>query len=211
MRSDDVDLQIAELAASQWGLITTAQAANIGATAQRLKYRADKMLLVRLRQGVYRLAGAVESPQEPIRAQWLALEPQRPAEDRLRDPAPFGVVSYRSAAHLLQLGDLDADIHEFTVPRRRDSRASDVRLHVAALTPEDWQVVSGLPVTRAAHTVADLAAAHTDGGHLATIVRDAITTRAATSTELKRALRPYAHHYGVPIGASALLVEQFIR
>ncbi|MFD6155418.1 type IV toxin-antitoxin system AbiEi family antitoxin domain-containing protein [Nocardia sp. NPDC060256] len=210
MRSDERLLGLAELAESQWGLFTTAQAGAAGINPQRVKRLADSALIVRLRQGVYRLAGLPEAPEESIRAEWLALEPKRLAGDRVGDPVPMGVVSHRSAARLLELGDLDADFHEFIVPRRRSTRSPDVRFHIETLGREDWELSAGLPVTRPLRTVVDLAAAHIDGGHLAAIARDAIYAGGTTISELAIALRPYAHHYGAAIGAGTALVELFI-
>lgn len=204
-------LDLADLAEGQWGMLTTGQAASRGVTPMRLKRYADRGLLVRLRHGVYRLAGAPESPFEGLRAEWLALEPKRSAADRLDDPVPVGVVSHRSAAVMQELGDLDADVHTFTVPRRRNSsRSPELAFRVGTLERSDWHRVQGLPVTRPLRTVVDLAAAHIDGGHLATVVRDAILTGDTTSRQVAEALRPYAHHYGLRAGDGAGLVRDFI-
>ncbi len=131
------------------------------------------------------------------------------AGDRIGDDVPFGVVSHRSAADLHGLGDLDADYMEFTVPTRRDTRNPDVRFHRAALTAVEWTLVDGLPVTTPARTVADLAAAHTDGGHLAAVVRDALL-RGTPVDEIAAALRSYAHRYGAPVDNGSALVNHFI-
>ncbi|KAA8886690.1 type IV toxin-antitoxin system AbiEi family antitoxin domain-containing protein [Nocardia colli] len=209
--SDEQLLDLADLAEGQWGLLTTGQAVARGVTPMRLKRYADRGVLVRLRHGVYRLAGAPESPLEALRAEWLALEPKRGAADRLNDPVPVGVVSHRSAAALQDLGDLDADVHTFTVPRRRNSsRTPELSFRVGTLERSDWHRVQGLPVTRPLRTVVDLAAAHTDGGHLATVVRDAILSGDTTSRQVADALRPYAHRYGQRPGDGAGLVRDFI-
>jgi hypothetical protein len=211
MRGDERLLALADLAESQWGLFTTAQAGSEGVPAQQLKRLADRSLLVRVRHGVYRLAGLPESPIVAIQAEWLALEPARPAGERLADLVPVGVVSHRSAANLQNLGDLDADVHEFIVPRRRSTRSPDVSFHTVALDRYEWRIIEGLPVTRPARTVVDLAAAHTDGGHLAGVVRDAILQGDTTAAELADALRPYAHFYGAPLGAGSTVIANFIE
>ncbi|MGW5456812.1 type IV toxin-antitoxin system AbiEi family antitoxin domain-containing protein [Nocardia sp. NPDC003979] len=208
---EDRLLVLADLAEAQWGLFTSAQAVTAGVTAQQLKRLADAELIIRLRQGVYRLTGAPTNPEDPIRAEWLALAPGRQASARLADGVPLGVVSHRSAALIQGLGDVDADVHEFTVPRRRSTRSPDVKFHVRELSPEDWHMVAGLPVTRPLRTVVDLAVARTDGGHLAGVVRDAILTEDITRDELASALRPYAHYYGFRVGAGEALVHDFIR
>ncbi|MGW5575172.1 hypothetical protein ACWEVD_28555 [Nocardia thailandica] len=112
---------------------------------------------------------------------------------------------------LQQLGDLDADIHQFTVDKPRRSRSSEVSFTVAPLAPAEWHRVDGLPVTRPLRTVTDLAAANTDGGHLASVVRDTILTGETTSAELAEALRPYAHNYGAHPGDGAEVVKTFIH
>ncbi|APE33010.1 hypothetical protein BOX37_02390 [Nocardia mangyaensis] len=210
MKREERMLALADLAGAQWGLFTSTQAAESGFAAQQLKRLADAELISRLRHGVYRLTGAPQTPQDLIRAEWLALEPGRLARDRLDDETPMGVVSHCSAALLQDLGNVDADLHEFTVPRRRGTRSHDVKFHVRELAQQDWHLVAGLPVTRPLRTVVDLAAARTDGGHLATIVRDAILTNDTTRDELAEALRPYAHHYGMALGAGHDLVRSFI-
>ncbi|MFI6997259.1 type IV toxin-antitoxin system AbiEi family antitoxin domain-containing protein [Nocardia sp. NPDC050175] len=204
-------LDLADLAEGQWGLLTTGQAAASGVNPMQLKRYADRGLLIRLRHGVYRLSGTPESPVEALRAEWLALEPKRSAADRLGDTVPVGVVSHRSAAVLQDLGDLDADVHTFTVPRRRNSsRSPELAFRVGTLERADWHRVQGLPVTRPLRTVVDLAATHTDGGHLATVVRDAILTGDTTSRQVADALRPYAHRYGRRPGDGAGLIRDFI-
>ncbi|QIS03098.1 hypothetical protein F5X71_12945 [Nocardia brasiliensis] len=206
----DVRTRLAELAESQWGLLTTAQAATVGVGTKQLQRLVDHAVLVRLRHGVYRLTGVPDSPAEPIRTEWLALEPARTAGDRIGDQVPLGVVSHRSAADLHGLGDLDADYIEFTVPTRRGTRSPDIRFHRATLTDSEWTLVDGLPVTTPARTIADLAAARTDGGHLASVVRDALL-QGAPIDSIAAALRPYAHRYGAPVDNGSALVTHFIN
>ena len=79
----------------------------------------------RVGHGVYRLKGAGPPPQAALRVAWLELAPSVPVWGRSSDQ---GVVSHRSAATLFGLGDLLADVHEFTLPVRRQTRREDVRL-----------------------------------------------------------------------------------
>ncbi|MFI8977155.1 type IV toxin-antitoxin system AbiEi family antitoxin domain-containing protein [Nocardia asteroides] len=201
--------RLAELAESQWGLLTTAQASAIDVDPKQLQRLVDYGVLTRLRYGVYRLAGVPDSPTEPLRAEWLALDPSRTVGERISDELPFGVVSHRSAADLHGLGDLDADYLEFTVPTRRGTRNPDVRFHRALLTPDEWSLVDGLPVTTPARTIGDLAAARTDGGHLASVVRDALL-HGVSADEIAEELAPYAHRYGAPVDDGSGLINLFI-
>ena len=66
---------------------------------------------------VYRLTGSPPEPElDGLRAAWLQLGEGVPASMRVR--RPDAVVSHRSAAAALGLGDLLADVHEFYVLHR---------------------------------------------------------------------------------------------
>jgi predicted transcriptional regulator of viral defense system len=209
MQTDSL-LEIAALAEGQWGLFTTAQANAAGITTQALSRHTSRQLLERLAHGVYRIAGAPPAQEDEIRAAWLNLDARHLARTRLHDQPHPAVVSHRSAARLYDLGDLDADRHEFTSPVRKQTRRTDVRIHRGTLERGEWTVVDGLPVTTIVRTIADLAAEYTDGGHLASVARDALTTWHVDYDELVAALRPYAHRYGLRIGDGRGLVERFL-
>jgi len=72
-------------------------------------------------------------------------------------------------------------------------------------------VVDGLPVTTVIRTVADLAAAHLDGGHLASVVRDALTRRQADDRQLVEVLRRHAHHYNARMGDGEALLSRLLQ
>lgn len=203
-------LALADLAAGQWGMLTTAQARHVGATPQQVADLATAGYLERLRHGVYRIAGTPTQLADDLRASWLATDPARTATARLADPQQTAVASYKSAARLHEIGDLDADPMEFTVPRRKQSRRRDIRYHVAPTPVDGWTLIEGLPTTTVTVTITDLAAARIDGGHLATIVRDAISTGQAAVDDIANALRPFAHRYGAPIGDGAGLVSRLL-
>jgi predicted transcriptional regulator of viral defense system len=203
-------IELADIAAEQWGLITTAQAEAAGSSRKAVGRLARAGTLERLAQGVYRLAGTPADPRDDLRAAWLALDPGRVAGTRLRDDVPE-VVSHRSAAVLYELGDLDADRHEFTVAGRRQTRRPDIRFHKAGLSAADWGIVDGLPCTTVVRTITDLAADRTDGGHLAGVVRDALTVKHVDVDQLARALTPYAARYGVADGDGEALLTRFLE
>lgn len=202
-------LELADVAASQWGMVTTAQARAVGFTPQQVAVLCRAGTVQRLRHGVYRLAGVAEDELMELRAAWLALDPTTMVVDRLAQEVPE-VVSHRSAALLHGIGDLDADVWEFTVAARRQSRRRDTRFHVGDLGRADWTVIGGLPVTTVLVTIGDLAGARIDGGHLAGVVRDAVVTQHLDLEAVAAVLRPYAHHYGAPLGDGQQLVEQFL-
>jgi predicted transcriptional regulator of viral defense system len=205
-------MRLAELAGEQWGLVTTGQAAQIGVPAGPMSRWVDQGALTRITHGIYKITGSPHDPLDELRAAWLGLAPKRTAADRLAQPHIDAVVSHRSAAALHGLGDLDADVHEFIVQGRRQSRRRDVRIHTrtAPIESASWTRVAGLPVTTVLSTILDLAAQHIDGGHLAGVVRDAVATAAVDLDELSEALAPYAHHYGAVAGDGTALVQRLL-
>jgi hypothetical protein len=203
-------LQLADIAAGQWGLVTTAQARRVGLSHQQLARMAGSGILQRLKHGVYRLAGVPHDPLTELKAAWVALEPGATAADRLARSDPLGVVSHRSAARVHQLGDLDADLNEFTVAAPKRTRDPDTRFYKGTLERADWVVVEGLPTTTVVVTIRDLAAAATDGGYLAGVVRDAILHAKISYIDVAKTLRPYAHDYGAPLGDGRTLTKSLL-
>lgn len=203
-------LRLADLAADQGGLLTTAQARAVGVSPQQVARLARMGALEPVVHGVHRLAGTAEDRLGGLRAVWLALEPETLAGVRVSRDDPGGVVSHRSAAVVHGLGDIDADVHELTVNARRRSRNPEVRFHIAVRDRGSWTVQSGLPVTTVAQTIADLASVRTDGGHLARVVSDGLSGRQVGLEEVAAVLRPFAHFYGAPLGGGAELVERFL-
>ena len=118
--------RIVVLAEEQWGMFTRQQAAQRGMAWSTLSRMASKGRAERVGHGVYRLRGAEPPAQAALRVAWLMLAPSVPVWGRSADQ---GVVSHRSAATLFGLGDLPADVHEFTLPIRRQTRREDVRVH----------------------------------------------------------------------------------
>src|ERR1700733_7051653 len=138
--------RIASVAEEQWGLITRRQARELGipqTTWEGLIGSGGEPR--RVGYGVYQPAGAPEPDHVGLRAAWLQLAPGKPAWERGPDD---GVVSHRSAGEMYGLGHLPADVHDFTVGGRRQSRHQDIKLHTRRLADNEWIRLRGLPVTR---------------------------------------------------------------
>lgn len=178
---------VLDLASQQWGMVTTAQAKDAGVSAVMLNRLVDKSVLERVRSGVYVSTATGWSSATEIRAQWLALEPQTMATDRLTTPLT-AVISHESAAELHRIGDLDSPQICFTVPSRRQTRQPEVTFRIAELNDTDWIIVDGLPVTTAVRTLTDLARAGHEPEHLTDMIGDILRRRAATRTEVTDAL-----------------------
>lgn len=197
--------RIAAIAEDQWGLITRRQADKAGipeTTLERLT--ADHSLLERVAHGVYRLAGSPIPDHLELRAAWLQLAPELPAWERtIRE----GVVSHRSAAAVYGLGDLPADRHEFTVPTRRQSRRSDVRVHTRRLQPAEYIELRGLPVTRPSRIASDLLHDREEPEAVAHIVASAIRQVSDYPGTFADALSSHAARFGLRRGDGIALLR----
>jgi predicted transcriptional regulator of viral defense system len=178
--------------------VTTAQADEAGVSKMRLSRLADRGTLQRVRHGVYALPSADTGPMQGLRAAWLATGSQ-PAGNQ-----PLAVVSGESAATVHGLGDLLPSKYEFTTPVRRQTTQPDTRYRKRDLLDGDVARVNGLPVTTVARTVHDLATGGTDFDHLATVVRDAVTTTDVAFPALVQALQPAAARFRSTDGEALL-------
>lgn len=191
------------LSEEQAGLLTTAQAQTLGASRPQLVDLVNGGSLERLQHGVYQLSGTPVDRWTRTRAAWLSLAPEQTLAERLAGD-PRGVVSHRSAALVLDLGDLDADRVEVTVDARHRTRNPDVLIHRGQVGREDWQVCEGLPVTTPVRTVASLALARLDTGHLASVARDVMLRYDVPARQLAAALEPAAGRYQRSNGSELL-------
>jgi Transcriptional regulator, AbiEi antitoxin len=186
--------RIARTAEDQWGLITRRQAEGAGVSQATLQRLAKTGILDRVAHGVYRLTGAPPPDYLDLRAAWLQLAPEVPAWERTPEQ---GIVSHRSAAALYGLGHLPADRHEFTLPERRQSRRSDVRLHQRAVRPDEWIVLHGMPVTRPSRIAADLLDDKEDPEAVAQVIADALRPVYDYPGTFADALAPHAASFGL--------------
>ena len=205
MVSGSVSLQrISDLAAEQWGLITRRQISDAGTpptTVDRLT--APGSALRRVASGVYHLVGAPIPDHVDLRAAWLQLAPRTPAWQRTPDQ---GVVSHRSAAAVYGIGHLAADDHEFTLPERRQTRRPDVKIHIRALTQQEWVGRNGLPVTRPSRIAADLLREHEDPEAIAQVIVESIRRNFDDPATFAQALAPFAGRFGLRRGDGLALL-----
>lgn len=169
MSIDDVRF----LASDQFGLITTAQAENLGVSRVTI-HRMMKQGELRLsRRGVYSFESSPLATHEEVRAAWLSLSPSRTVAEQIQDvEAP--VICTTSAAAVLGIGDFQTEQHEFFVSSRKQSRAEDIHIRVRALSPDDIQVVDGLKVTTPTRIVVDLLNELRELEHIGALIVDAV-------------------------------------
>ena len=185
--------RLAAVAQDQWGLLTRQQAEASGVSRATLQRLASDHVLERIAHGVYHLAGAPEPDHLQLLAAWLQLAPDVPAWKRRPNE---GLVSHRSAATLLGLGHLPADQYNFILPKRRQTRRPDVRLHQRVLDEREWITHQGLPVTRPARTAFDLLDDREDAEAVAHVIADAIRGGHEHPARFAEALMPMASRLG---------------
>jgi hypothetical protein len=109
-------------------------------------------------------------------------------------------VSHRSAAAIYGIGHLPADIHEFTLPVRRQVRRPDVCIHRRNLDEVEWIILRGLPVTRPSRIAADLLVDREDPEAVAQIVADALRRAFDYAGTFVETLAPHAARFGLRRG-----------
>ncbi len=202
---------LGELSSAQWGLFTSAQAAERGVSRLDLSRQAEAGLLERVRHGVYRDAGAPADEYEALRAAWLALEPKLEAGARLRKSELDSVVSGTSAARLHGIGDLREDRLEFTTSKRRQTQRAGIHFTIRDLDREHVTIRHGLPTTTVERTLADLVAARTDLTHVAAALGDAMRQGSIDLGELSRQLAPLAARNSLPKNDGNAFVSRLLR
>jgi predicted transcriptional regulator of viral defense system len=202
--------KLTDLSEGQWGLVTRRQADQLGVPPASFERLVQTGLLERVAHGVYRVRGAGEADHLALRAAWLQLDPGKAAWERLDDPN-VAVVSHASAASLHQVGDLRPDIHEFTFPRRRQTRRPDVRIHRGVVPEQDRVVLRGLPVTRAARMLADLLADHVEPTAVARITVEVIEGVLDYPRVVADRIAQFAAGFGLTPGDGVGLLDRLLE
>lgn len=196
MKSTDALRQLADVTSSQWGMVTTAQAGEMGVPRLTLSRLADSGHLERLTHGVYRGTGVPGDQFDSLRAAWLSTEPKLRAESRLRDLTSGVVVASSSAAMLHGIGDLWATRHEFVSPNRRQTQRAEIRYRQRHLDDVDVTLVEGLPVMTLERTLADLLEETGEMSLVADALGAAARKRSLDLNRLRELLGPLAERNG---------------
>jgi len=167
-----------DIASSQHGYVTTAQAKDCGFSSSLLTYHTQNGRLDRRHRGVYRLQDFPSSPREDVVAAWLAAGTNT------------AVVSRDSALDLLDLSDVIPDTVHLTVPRSRRHLPNlpGVTIHTTTypLGPMDVIVRDGVRLTSATRTILDTAAAGTAPEQIELAVQQALDRGLTTRRQLEK-------------------------
>ncbi len=176
MTGQDWTGKLYPMAEGQAGYFTRQQAAEVGVDSARLARQAAAGRLMRVAPGVYRLVQFPASPHEDLMIAWL-------------QTGPGSVISHDSALALYYLSDtLPNEVH-VTVPRTASRRRSGMRLHTQRLTPSEVTQRSGMAVTTASRTIADMALAGLAEELIARAVQQALSRGLALPEEIVAAGR----------------------
>jgi predicted transcriptional regulator of viral defense system len=165
-----------DIATSQHGHFTSAQARECGYSWERLSNTTKSGRFVRIHRGIYRLRDFPWYPREEVVAAWLSLGKET------------AVVSHESALDLLELSDVIPNATHLTVPRTKRSvpNLPGVKVHTTTrpFGPLDVVVRDGMRLTSPSRTILDAAEAGTAPEQIELAIRQAITRGLATKKQL---------------------------
>lgn len=190
-----------EHTASQWGLITSAQALRIGVSRTQLNRMASDGRLELVSYGVYRATMGDETSHAAIKAAWLSLYPKRFAYERLHDSPNDAVVTGRTAVCMYGYGDLYESPYCFIVQKGKRSARKDIELVHAPINERDVTREFGLPVATPERAIADLVRLREDPSLIDDVMEDATREGYIFDKErLSELLSPLAKENGYPAG-----------
>ena len=181
--------RLIELAATQAGHFTAAQAREVGYSARSLVYHVDTGHLDRVGRGFYRLRGLPEDPHEDVVTAWLRFRTRQ------------AVVSHDTALTLYELAPSRSQEIHLTLPRKKRPRGAKsipgLSLHTTVVPLRRAEVSRrfGVALTSPARTIVDVASAGGDPSVVTEAVTHAVGTGLVSRTELRRA----ANHRSVRV------------
>jgi predicted nucleotidyltransferase len=165
-----------QLAESQQGYFTSADAKRLGYDYPHQHFHVKQGNWIRVDHGIYRLKKFPAAEHEDLMRWWLWSRKK-------------AVISHETAVSLYELGVLFPSKIHLTVPlnfRKRPTKS--LVLHKANLSVSEIDKRDDLPVTTALRTVLDLARTHLDDERLSAVAKDAIKKGLVNRKELVEAL-----------------------
>lgn len=200
-----------EFAASQWGMFTTAQAAQLGIQRNQIARLVDKGRAEMLCYGVYRLTVGDETSAEDVKAAWMSVSPKAFIAERMKQRPYDAIVAGRTAAAMHGFGDYYASPYTFIVPSRKQTTRPDMKYLLWELDEQDIGFVGGLPTTSVERTVADLVRLREDPGHIDSFIMDAARQGYEFDVDrLSYLLAPLAARNGYASGDGKLFAKQLL-
>lgn len=190
--------QLFDYAASQWGLITSAQALRIGVSRTQLNRMVTDGRLEPVSYGVYRAAMGDETSNATVKAAWLSLYPKLFAHERLNGSLD-AVVTGRTAACVYGYGNLYESPYCFIVRKEKRSTRKDIELVHVPIDKRDVSRSFEIPLATPERAIADLVRLHEDPSLVDGVMADAAREGHIFDKErLSELLSPLAKNNGYP-------------
>lgn len=205
--------ELEQLAASQWGMFTTAQAQALGFRRNQISRMVDSMRAEPMCYGVYRFAAGSEPAHADLKAAWLSAFPKETAAERLAKKPFDAVVTAETAAAALGAGDFHLSPYTFITATRKQTTRKNMRFLRCSLDEADVVMIDGLPTTSFERTVFDLLRIDEDPSLVDGFMRDAARNRAHAFDfeRLSELLDPIASRHGFPEGGAAFAADLVLR
>ena len=201
---------LSDVTGSQWGLVTTQQAEQIGVSRLVLSRLHQQGQLDRVRQGVYHDSGSPSSFETELQAHWLSFKPAVLAEKRLRNLEGEAIVASTTASWLRQEGDFLPEPFSFYYPQRVQKASTGIKVIKAEVPVSDVEIAHGLPTTTKTRTLLDLFGQGRDLGGMQSIIQDG-GIKELDLERIRSASKIIAARYGLPAKAFAKQLEQILR
>lgn len=205
--------ELEQLAASQWGMFTAAQAQALGFRRNQISRMVDSMRAEPMCYGVYRFVAGSEPAHADLKAAWLSAFPKETAAERLAKKPFDAVVAAETAAAALGAGDFHLSPYTFITATRKQTTRKDMRFLRCSLDEADVLMIDGLPTTSFERTVFDLLRIDEDPSLVDGFMRDAARNRthAFDFERLSELLEPIASRHGFPEGGAAFAADLVLR
>lgn len=202
-----------QLAASQWGMFTTAQAQLLGFRRIQISRMVNSMRAEPMCYGVYRFVAGSEPEHADLKAAWLSVFPKETAAERLSKRPYDAVVAAETAAASLGAGDFHMSPYTFITSCRRQTSREDMRFLKCSLDEADIVMLEGIPTTSPERTVFDLLRLDEDPSLVDGFMRDLAQSRACPFDleRLSELLDPIAARHGFPDGGTPFAAELMAR
>ena len=198
MRKSQNLFDLESLAASQWGMFTTAQARRLGVRPNQVARMVGANQAEAICYGVYRFCMDAEPALVEVKAAWLSVYPALTVHERMTKRPHDAVLAGRTAAYALGAGDFLGSPYTFAVARRKQTSREDMCCLKGDVDEADVVFASGLPATSYERTVYDLYRLHEDPDLIGKFMQDACRTQGHQfdAERLSALLAPLASKYG---------------
>ncbi|QJC22234.1 type IV toxin-antitoxin system AbiEi family antitoxin domain-containing protein [Arcanobacterium buesumense] len=194
-------VELENLAMSQWGMFTTAQAQQMGVRRNQISRLRDAGRVEELTYGVYQYVSGNQTSHADVKAAWLSVFPKETVYDRLNKPYFDAVISGRTAAYMHGVGDFHASPYTFTLSVRKQTTRDDIRYFRQEIDSKDIILVEHVPVTTLERTIYDLIRLGEDPDLIANMIADAARNEYRFDHErLAYLLKPLAKKHGYTAG-----------